>query len=392
MENNLDIIHWGNKSYIPESYQRCAVTVMDNIADPNIRFNEKGVCNYVQDYQKLLETNPWLQDGNTDKKLKLEQALAKLRSVKNEYQCILGVSGGVDSTYLAYYLKKEGINTLLVHFDNGWNSELAVKNIENIVSKTGFDLETFVMDWEEFKDIQRSYFFASVLDLEVPTDHMIFGALFEIAKKYKIKHIISGNNVVTEWLIPETWNYSKFDLANMNAIQKKFGTKKLKRFPQLGIWQYTYYQYALKIGKISILDYIDYNKSEAKNIIKKELGWIDYGGKHYESVFTRFYQGYILPRKFGIDKRKAHLSNLILSNQLTRQEALDELKEPPMPITLAHQDKEYVAKKLSFTLEEFENVLNLPNVEHKFYGTDKPQMRKYFIILKFLKPVIRLFK
>ena len=234
MEKNLDILHWGNKSYVPSNYQQCALTVMDNIADPNIQFDDKGVCNYFYDYENLKIVEPWLEN-KTIKKEKLNEAFNKLRNSKGEYDCILGVSGGVDSTYLAYYLKEAGFNVLLVHFDNGWNSELAVKNIENIVHKTGFDLETFVMDWDEFKDIQRSYFFASVLDLEVPTDHMIFGALFQIAKKYKIKYIISGNNAETEWLIPKAWNYSKFDLANIHSIQRKFGTKRMKKFPELGV-------------------------------------------------------------------------------------------------------------------------------------------------------------
>jgi N-acetyl sugar amidotransferase len=388
---NKEIIHWGSEEFVPKNYQQCALTVMDNIADPFIKFNKDRVCNYVEDYEKVKVSEPWI-DNNGIKKEKLDTAIAKLRSVKGEYNCILGVSGGVDSTYLAYFLKEAGLNVLLVHFDNGWNSELAVKNIENIVAKTGFDLETYVMEWDEFKDIQRSYFFSSVLDLEVPTDHMIFGALYKIANKYKIKYVVSGNNVVTEWLIPKAWNYSKFDAVNMNAIQNKFGTLKLKRLPQLGVWQYAYYQLFLRIEKFNILDFIPYNKAEVKEVIKSELGWVDYGGKHYESIFTRFYQGYILPKKFGIDKRKAHLSNLILSNQLTKEEALKELKTAPMPELLAKQDKEYVAKKLDFTVEEFEKVLTLPNVDHQFYGTDYEQRQFYFSIMKLLKPITKLLK
>jgi len=289
-------------------------------------------------------------------------------------------------------LKQFGLKVLLVHFDSGWNSELAVANIENIVSKTGFDYETFVMDWEEFRDLQRSYFKASVIDLDVPADHMIFGALHKIANKHNIKNIISGNNYVTEWLIPKTWNYPKFDLVNLKNIHKLFGTKKLKKLPKLGVWNYAYYQLFKKIKRITILDLMDYNKAETKKVIINELNWKDYGGKHYESIFTRFYQGYILPQKFGIDKRKAHLSNLILSEQLTREEALEELKQPPMPEDLVRTDKEYVAKKLGFTNEEFDAVLKLPNVEHSYYGTDRKQRNFYFSIMRTIKPITKLLK
>lgn len=383
------MIHWGNKEYIPKNYQVCSKTVIDNIADPEITFDENGISSYYHDYQEV-KVKHLLHGSERDKKL--NAAINSMKSAKRKYDCILGISGGVDSTYLAYKLKEFNLNVLLVHFDNGWNSELAVKNIENIITKTGFDYETFVMDWEEFKDLQRSYFKASVLDLEVPTDHMIFGALYKIANKKNIKYIISGNNIVTEWLIPKTWNYAKFDLENLKNIHKVFGSKKLVKLPKIGIWEYAYYQLFKKIEGVTILDYMDYNKAECKKLIIKELNWIDYGGKHYESIFTRFYQGYILPNKFGIDKRKAHLSNLILSGQLTKIEALEELKAPPMPEAMAKTDKEYVAKKLGFTTYEFDNLLKLPNVEHSYYGTDQKQKDFYFSIMRTIKPITRLLK
>lgn len=386
-----NIVHWGNTKFIPNNYKQCEITVMDNIADPNIRFDKEGICNYYYEYNKLVNKIPWFENSDLKKK-KYEETIRKLKSSNGKYDCVLGISGGVDSTFLAYLLKQEGVNVLLVHFDNGWNSELSVQNIHNIVEKTGFDLETFVMDWEEFKDLQRAYFRASVLDLEVPTDHMIFGSMYKIARRKGITYIISGNNVVTEWLLPKAWYYPKFDYKNLINIHSRFGEMKLKKLPALGVWHQAFYQLVLGIERIKILDYIDYNKSAVKEIIKSELGWKDYGGKHYESIFTRFYQGYILPKKFGIDKRKAHLSNLILSGQLTKKMALEELSKPPLDAQLATNDKSYVAKKLGFTEEEFEGILSLPNVNHHVYGNDKDDREKYFKMMKLLKPLTRLLK
>lgn len=383
--------HYVNPKFIPENYQQCTKTVMDNIADPNITFDEKGVCNYYYEYLEAEKEHVFT--GEEGKK-KLEEGIAKIKASGKgkKYDCVLGVSGGVDSTYLADLLKKHNVNTLLVHFDNGWNSELAVKNIENIVNYTGFDLETYVMDWEEFKDIQRSYFKASVLDLEVPTDLMIFGAMYKIANKYNIKYVVSGNNTVTEDLLPRSFYFTKFDLTNLLNIHKKFGSVPIKKLPKLGLMQYTYYTQVKRIEGVRLLNYVPYNKNGVKDYIIKNLGWTDYGGKHYESVFTRFYQGYILPRKWGIDKRKAHLSNLIASGQIEREEALRELENPPMPKDLAEEDKIYVAKKLGFTEEEFEAVLNLPNVPHEFYGTHENFKQSYFKFMKIVKPVTILLK
>lgn len=248
------------------------------------------------------------------------------------------------------------------------------------------------MDWPEFKSLQRSYFKASVLDLDVPADHMIFGALYKVALKFKIKYVLSGNNVWTEHTLPKSWNYNKFDLINLRQIHKKFENTSLKHLPRLGLYQFAKYQLYHNIEKISLLDYQEFNRVEILKVIEKEMGWINYGGKHQESVFTRFYQGYILPAKFNIDKRKAHLSNLIFSKQLTLKEAEIELETPPYSESLMKQDFEYIAKKLGFTEKEFEDVLLLPNVRHEFYETDKNQREQYFKIMKKIKPISSLIK
>jgi len=383
--------HFVNPKFIPKNYRQCTKTVMDNIADPNITFDENGVCNYYYEYLESEKKNVFKGEAG---KQKLKESIKKIKESGKEkkYDCVLGVSGGVDSTYLADLLKKHDVKTLLVHFDNGWNSELAVKNIENIVNYTEFDLETYVMDWPEFKDIQRSYFKASVLDLEVPTDLMIFGSMYKIANKYNIKTVISGNNTVTEGLLPKSFIYSKFDLVNLKNIHKKFGTVPIKKLPKMGLFQWSYYTAYKGIQPVMLLNYIPYIKNDVKKYIIEKLNWKDYGGKHYESVFTRFYQGYILPNKFGIDKRKAHLSNLIASRQLSREEALIELNNPPIPPDMAAEDKVYVAKKLGFSEKEFDEVLNLPNVSHEFYGTQEKLMKRYLKFMKIIKPATFLLK
>lgn len=373
------------------SYQQCVISVLDTIADPDISFDQDGICNYYHEY-KVAEKTHGLK-GQIGKQKQKDWAQRIINSKKpGEYNCILGLSGGADSTYLAFLAKQLGLTPLLVHFDYGWNSETATQNIENAVKATGFDLFTVVMDWPEFKNLQRSYFKASVLDLDVPADHMIFGALFQTAKKYKIKYVLSGNNIWTEHTLPKSWNYNKFDLVNLRNIHKQFENTPLNHLPALGLWQYAYYQLVMNVQRVNLLDWQEYNREEIIAIIENELGWKNYGGKHHESVFTRFYQGHILPKKFNIDKRKAHLSNLIFSGQLTKEAALLELSQPAYPISQQEEDKQYVAKKLGFTDEKFEAVLTQPNIAHEVYGTDKKQREQYFTIMKFIKPVSRVIK
>lgn len=372
-------------------YQQCAMSVMDTIADPDITFDDKGICNYYYEY--LAAENKQCLTGKEGRKRQKEiAAKIKSKSGKKGYNCILGLSGGADSTYLAYLAKDLGLNPLLVHFDYGWNSEIAVKNIENAVKASGFDLYTVVMDWPEFKSLQRSYFKASVLDLDVPADHMIFGALYKTALKFNIKYVLSGNNVWTEHTLPKSWNYNKFDLVNLKNIHEKFENGTLKHLPSLGLWQTAYYQLIHSIEKASFIDLKEFKREEILKLIESEMGWINYGGKHQESVFTRFYQGYILPNKFNIDKRKAHLSNMIFSKQLSKNAALEILSEPPYDVKKQKDDFEFVAKKLDFSYTEFETILNLPNVAHEAYGTDKKERELYFKIMKTIKPMTSILK
>ena len=373
-----------------DNYQICTKTVMDNIADPNITFDENGVCNYYYEYFEKHKKH--VREGDEGLRIFNEKIeLIKKNGKGKKYDCIIGVSGGVDSTYLAYLAKENNLRALLVHFDNGWDSELAVKNIENLVNILGFDLYSLVVNWEEFKELQLAYFRSSVIDIEMPSDHAILGTMYKLAAKHKVKYFLSGFNIVTEAILPEAWNFDKFDAVNMKDIYKKHGNGlKLSSYPFFGLAEKKKYVSYSGVQSAVLLNYINYNKAEVKKIITEKLGWIDYGGKHYESIFTRFYQGYILPEKFNIDKRKAHLSTLVCSKQITREEALEELAQDIYPPKLLVTDKEFVLKKLGFTEEEFENVMNLPIKSHYDYATGKHSVYEVYPILKIIKPIVSL--
>ncbi len=373
-------------------YQQCKISVLDTIADPNITFDERGISNYYYAYKENEKNNVFTGEVGKQKLFEMVTSIKKL-SNGNKYDCILGLSGGADSTYMAFLAKQLGLNPLLVHFDYGWNLETAVQNIEQTVKVLGFDLYTHVMDWQEFKDLLSAYIKASVLDLDVPADHLIFASLARVARKHKIKSILKGYNIVTEGVLPATWNYNrKFDLRNMKNTHQQFGKNKLSTMPKLGIWQQLYNTHIFGLKDFAPLNYIDYNKEKVKQTLAKELGWVDYGGKHCENIFTRFYQGYILPKKFNIEKRKAHLSTLIFSNQITKEKALEELAQPAYDINLMEQDKEYIAKKLDFTLQEFEQYLNQPNRAHKEFGDESHIEEGFYKVARFLKPITKRLK
>ncbi|MBS1557217.1 MAG: N-acetyl sugar amidotransferase [Bacteroidetes bacterium] len=362
-------------------YRQCTVSIMDNIADPDIRFDENGVCNYYHEYKAAEATNV-LKGEAGSKKLNALISKIKQSGAGKKYDCLIGLSGGVDSTYVAYLIKQHGLRPLAVHFDNGWNSELAVMNIENIVKKLNIDLYTLVVDWEEFKDIQLAYLKASVVDIEVVSDHAIFATMYKLAKEKKIGYIISGTNVVTEHIMPPGWIYSKMDFANLKDIHRQFGSRKIKTYPTFDFKKYLYYSSLLRLTPISILNYIDYRKEEAKRVISRELSWRDYGGKHYESRFTKFYQAYILPEKFKMDKRKAHLSTLICSEQISRAQALEELKEPLYETQELKVDREFVLKKLGLTEEQFDEIMHRPPRSHLEFKSDRRLKEKYMNMLK----------
>jgi N-acetyl sugar amidotransferase len=332
---------------------------------PGIVFDHNSVCNFCKEHEMKVSMTPFGLGRAEEKLIEIVNELIKNKS--GQYDSIVGLSGGVDSSYVAYQAVKLGLRPLAVHFDNGWNSELAVQNIENIVKKLNLDLITFVIDWPEFKDIQRSFFKANVIDIEMVTDHAIFAAMYGIANKHKIKYILSGTNSATESIMPAAWQHFKFDLLNLKAIHKKFGSIPIRNYPTLSVWEMAWNHYVRGAKSISLLNYIPYRKDEAMRILKEELNWQYYGGKHYESVFTKFYQAYILPEKFGVDKRLIHLSDLIMNGEITRDDALIELDKPRYENTHFENDRDYVCKKLGFSKEEFISYMSTTPVSHFKY-------------------------
>ena len=362
-----------------KDYWVCVRCVMDT-TDPDIIFDENGICNHCHEFEQAKGLHN-LSPAEAKQKLDEMVAMIKKAGQNKRYDCITGVSGGVDSTYTVYLLKQLGLRPLVVHLDNGWNSELAVQNIENIITKLGFDLYTRVLNWNEFKELQLAYLKASVLDLEALTDHAISATLFEQANKYGIKYIMAGTNRVTEAILPLNWRYANKtnDAVNIKAINKQFRKKPIKDFPLLSFQKHTYYWKVKKIQWVSPLDYVNYDKATAKKIIEAELGWRDYGGKHYESVWTRFFQGYYLPKKFGYDKRRAHYSSMICSGLLTRDQALNMMDEPIYPTELLKSDMSFVVKKFGLTINEFNHLLEEPPKKATEYPSN------YFLFHKMMK-------
>lgn len=338
-------------------YQICTRCIMDT-TDPNIIFDEDGICNHCHDYDRSIEQKVLVGEAGEEYLKRLAEKI-KSDGKNKPYDCLIGVSGGVDSTYVAYIVKKKlGLRPLAVHMDNGWDSELAVKNIEQTLKRLKIDLHTEVLDWEEFKDLQVSFLKASTPDSEIPSDHAIWAVIFNLAEKLGVKYVISGFNVRTETHLPSAWSQGHFDWKYIRSVQEIFGKKKLKTFPHIPF--FAYYRRLLTIKRIDILNYIDFNKTEAMKFLEQDLGWQYYGGKHHESIYTRFYQGYILPTKFGFDKRRSHLSSMICSQEISRDEGLEEIKRPSYAPSLQEEDREYVVKKLGLSDNEFEAIMQAP--------------------------------
>lgn len=334
-------------------------------SDPEIQFDEQGVCNHCHDYERLVQQR--VLTGEAGRRY-LETLVAQIKreGQGKPYDCVMGVSGGVDSTYVACVAKtKFGLRPLAVHMDNGWDSELAVKNIEETLKRLGIDLYTKVLDWEEFKDLQLAFLKASTPDSEIPSDHAIWAVIGDMAEKLKVRYILSGFNVRTETHLPRAWSQGHFDWKYIQSVHRQFGKAKLRSFPHQDL--FIYYRRLLTLRRVDLLNYLDYNKQEAMQMLERELGWKYYGGKHHESIYTRFYQGYILPTKFGYDKRRSHLSSQICSGEITREAALLELQKPTYAPSMQEEDREYVAKKLGVSDSEFDVIMNLPRKSFSDY-------------------------
>lgn len=343
-----------------KKYKQCVRCIMDESAK-DILFDSDGICNFCTDFESRIVFE------NSKNSLDREQQLLNfVNSVKKkgrnkEYDCIIGVSGGVDSSWVLYQAKLHGLRPLAVHMDNGWNSELAQANIETLVKNLNVDLYTHVIDWDAYRAMMNAFFKADVIDVELLYDNAMLAVNYNLAKKYGISFILSGSNFSTEGMrMPKGWNWwYKYDGANIVSICKEYGVRHFKNFPLINTVSYISSRFVRKIEWVHFLDFVNYNKNDAVSLLQTKFGYKPYPFKHYESVFTRFYQGYILPNKFGIDKRKIHLSTLIISGQLTRNEALKIMENSPyISKEDLYKDIDYFLRKMKWQESDLYDYLS----------------------------------
>jgi N-acetyl sugar amidotransferase len=341
--------------------------------DSRITFDESGMCDHCRNFYKNTLPN-W--HPNEDGRKALDATVEKIKKdgKGREFDCIMGMSGGVDSSYLAYVAKTQlGLRPLVFHVDAGWNSQEAVGNIEKMIDGLKLDLYTVVIDWEEMRDLQLSFFKASVPHIDIPQDHAFFATMYNFASKHRIKHILTGGNYATECVKnPLEWIYFGTDVVQIKDIHRRFGRRPLVNFPLSNILRHkVYLRYLRGIRVVMPLNYVPYDKKKAMRLLSREFGWQEYPQKHFESRFTRFYEGYWLPKKFGFDTRKVQFSSLILTEQVTRDEALEQLKHPAYDEETIMQDFEYVATKLGITADELQGYMNAPNKTYKDYRSQQ---------------------
>lgn len=353
-------------------------------SDPGIKFDENGVCDHVHDFENHVKPN-W--DTGINGKEKLQSLVDKIKEEGNgkDFDCILGLSGGVDSSYMLHLAVKEfGLRPLVFHVDGGWNSELAVHNINVLINKLGLDLYTEVINWEEMKDFQLAFFKSGVPHIDIPQDHAFIATLYNFADKYKIKYILNGGNISTECVqYPMQYYYYGTDMLQINDIKRLFGTRKMATYPFSSIYRHKIYlKYIKGIQVLRPLNYMPYFKEDALNLLEKEYGWKPYPQKHFESRFTRFFEGYWLPKRFGFDPRRVMLSSLILTNQLTRDEALKILEKPAFDPNTIEDEFKYIATKLDISVNELRSYFELPK---KFYWDYKNQQTLFRFGAKILR-------
>jgi len=365
------------------TYKICVNCAMDT-SDPDIKFDEDGVCDYCINYYSNILPN-WNKGSGHFRQIEAMIGKIKKNAMGRKHDCLLGISGGVDSSYLAYLAKEVfGLNPLIFHVDAGWNTDVAVSNIERMVDGLGLDLHTEVINWSEMQDLQLSFFKAGVPHLDTPQDHAFQAALYNFAAKNKFKYILNGGNYSTECIRePIKWHYHASDLTQLRDIHLKFGTRELKTFPLAGIFKYKlYYRYIKGVRVYRPLNYVSYVKADAINLLFNKFGWQPYSHKHYESRFTRFYEGYWLPTRFGFDKRRAHLSSLILTKQMKRAEALAQLEKGTYTPEEIDNDLSFIANKLNISRENLE----------KFYRIDKKNFTDYKNNMKLIQLGVKVLK
>ncbi len=356
-------------------------------SDPEITFDANGVCNHCIEFDTITRQNWFPNEEGAERWASILEQI-KVAGRGQEYDCILGLSGGVDSSYLAIKVHEWGLRPLVVHVDAGWNSELAVANIEALVKHCNYDLHTHVVDWEDMRDLHLAYLRAGISNQDVPQDHIFFASLYHFATKNRIRYILSGGNLATEGIFPKTWHGSAMDAINLKAIHRKFGERKLRNYKTISFFQYyIWYPFVKKMRTVRPLNYMPYDKAKALDELEKTVGYKPYARKHGESQFTKVFQNYYLPEKFGYDKRRPHLSSLIVSGQMTRDEAMIKLAEPLYGADEFEVDIAYFCKKLRITRNEFDELLNAPAHRHDDFPTWDSRYKLLKRIQNFLERV-----
>ncbi|MCI1733398.1 MAG: N-acetyl sugar amidotransferase [Bacteroidales bacterium] len=352
-------------------YQVCKNCVMDT-TDSNIVFDERGICDHCNTFYSQIKPN-WHPDNIGENELGKIVEEIKKSGYKKDFDCILGMNGGIDSSYLLYLAKEKlGLRPLVFHVDAGWNTQLAVNNIERLVDDLKLDLFTEVIDWEEMKDLQLSFFKSGVPQIDVPQDHAFFATMYKFAAKYDIKYILTGGNYSTECVRnPIEWMYYQSDSVQLKDIHEKFGKIPLKKYPITNIlWHKIFLPYVRGIKVVCPLNYMPYTKQQAMDVLKEKFGWQPYPQKHFESRFTKFYEGFWLPKRFGYDTRKVQFSSLILTGQMTRDQALEELKHPAYNEEDIKYEFEFIANKLDISVDELWSYFYLPKKSYKDYKSE----------------------
>jgi len=357
------------KTINKQNNNTCNNCIMDT-SDPNIKFDERGWCDYCNNFHSTIKPN-WHTDAHGERELMKLAEKIKQQGNGKDFDCIIGLSGGLDSSYATYIAKeKMGLRPLLLHVDAGWNTDQAVGNIEKLVDGLGLDLYTEVINWQEMKDLQLAFLKSQIPDQDLPQDGAFFSALYKFARKHKIKYVLTGSNFSTECCRePEEWGgYPGIDKTLFLDIHKKFGNRKLESFPIVDILVYkVLYQYVLGMEIVKPLNMVPYIKKEAEETLERLFGWQKFQHKHHESRFTRFYEDYWMPKKFGFHKRRAHFSSLIMTGQMTRDEALARISQPEMDEHFLKQEFEYVANKLDLTVDELQSIFEGENKTYRDY-------------------------
>lgn len=366
------------------TYQICNRCVMDT-TDPDIVFDEQGNCNHCKHYLEELSHYTY-REGVSEQQFESLIQTIKQRGKGKKYDCLVGISGGVDSAYTAYLCKKHGLRALLFHVDNGWNTPISEKNVHNLVERLGFDYEVDVLNWDEFREIQLAFLRSSIVDLEIPTDIALLASAYNIARKHDIPTILSGGNFSAEGILPLQWGYHvKSDMKLYKYIVKKYSSVPLKKTPTVGFWGHFYHKFIKGIKTYYPLNYYPYDKDKARSFLIDNYGFENYGGKHHESKITAFWQSYAMPVKYKMDYRRATYSSQICNGQLTREEAIEKLKELPYNPASIEQDKNYIANKYGITLEELEQHLAAPPKTYVDFPNEKGFIDLMFGLYKKLK-------